>query len=50
MNHSVFKKSILWNSIGEVAIQTGKIVLSVYNCALLRHPIRLFTGDTLLSF
>jgi hypothetical protein len=45
MNSGVFKRSIIWNNIGEVAIQNGKIGLSVYHYALLRRRvIRSFTG------
>ncbi|MDF2631992.1 MAG: hypothetical protein K0Q85_588 [Caproiciproducens sp.] len=48
MNCSVFKDEIIWNNIGEVAIQTGIKSLSLYNCALLRQAIRSFTGVSLL--
>ena len=44
MNGSVFKSSIIWNNIGEVAIQNGKMSLSVYHYALLRRVMRSFTG------
>lgn len=34
MSRISFKESIRWNNIGEVAVQTGNLGLSVYQCAL----------------
>ncbi len=48
MNCSVFKNQIIWNNVGEVAIQSGIFAASVYSCALLRQVMRSFTGVSLL--
>lgn len=34
MSRVPFRKSPLWNNIGEVAVQTGNFTLSVYQSAL----------------
>ncbi len=36
MNRNVFKSSLIWNNIGEVAVVLGSKILSVYQSALLR--------------
>lgn len=36
MNRNVFKRSLIWNNIGEVAVVLGKFDRSVYQSALLQ--------------
>ena len=48
MNLTVFKNSLIWNNIGEVAVVLGSKTLSVYQSALLgvvtlRRRVRSFT-------
>jgi len=44
MNCNAFKDQIIWNNVGEVAIQSGIMALSVYQSTLLRQVMRSFTG------
>lgn len=54
MNLTVFKHSLIWNNIGEVAVVLGSKTLSVYQSALLevvtlRQRVRSFTFQSVLS-
>lgn len=43
------KDSSIWQNIGEVAVQTGNLVLSVHSYALLRRAMR-FPEDICPAF
>jgi|GEM_PF-1578593 len=54
MNLTVFKNSLIWNNIGEVAVVLGSKTLSVYQSALLgfitlRRRVRSFTFQSVSS-
>lgn len=54
MNLTVFKNSLIWNNIGEVAVVLGTKTLSVYRSALLgfvtlRRRVRSFTFQSVSS-